>query len=182
MRRICVVGSSGSGKSTLAETIAERTGGVFVELDELMHGPDWTPTPTPQFRASVIAALGEADSSHRGWAVAGNYRQVADLVQGGADTIVWLDLPRRVSTWRLVKRSLRRVVRREQLWSGNRESLRDLLSRDPERNVVLWSWNHHDQYREIYETYAGGDFWSHATVHRLRTPRAVDAFVDSLPT
>ncbi|WP_040495724.1 hypothetical protein [Ilumatobacter nonamiensis] len=179
MRRVSIVGSSGAGKSTLATQLADRIDVPVVELDELMHGPNWTPTPTPEFRAKLTTALADADASHDGWVVPGNYRTVADIAQGRADTIVWLDLPRRVSMMRLVKRSVARSITREELWGGNRESVRNLLSRDPGRNVVLYAWNHHPLYHELYSGYAEGDFWSHATVVRLRSQAEVDAFVES---
>lgn len=181
MRRVAIVGSSGAGKSRLAGELAAALSVPVVELDSLMHGPDWTPTPTPEFRAKVAAALAEADDAAAGWVVPGNYRTVADLTQRHADTVVWLDLPRRVVTWRLLKRSLRRSVTRETVWGGNRERLRDLLSRSPDKNVLLWSWHHHDDYRTLYGTYADGEFWSHATVVHLRSTAAVDAFRATLP-
>ena len=181
MRRVAIVGSSGAGKSQLAGHLATALRVPVIELDALMHGPDWTPTPTPEFRAKVAAALVEADDRSGGWVVPGNYRTVADLTQRHADTIVWLDLPRRIVMWRLLRRSLRRSVPRETVWGANRERLRDLFSRSPEKNVLLWSWQHHDDYRTIYGTYADGEFWSHATVVHLRSTADVDAFRAALP-
>ena len=177
MRRVAVVGASGAGKSTLATELANSLGVPVVELDALMHGPDWTPTPTPEFRMKVTAALQEADMAAGGWIVPGNYRTVADITQRTADTIIWLDLPRRISMWRLLKRSVRRAATREEVWGGNRESFRNLASRDPQRNVLLWAWQHHDAYRALYRTYAEGEFWAHATVRRLSTPVEVRSFL-----
>lgn len=181
MRRVSIVGSSGSGKSTVAARLGHRLGVDVIELDDLMHGPNWTPTPTPEFRAKVAAAIADAEGlgGAGGWVIPGNYRNVADLVQRRADTIVWLDLPRRVVMWRLVTRSIHRIVTKTEVCNGNRESWRNLLSRDPERNVVLWSWQHHDQYRAIYEEYADGDFWAGADVHRLCSASDVDAFISA---
>ena len=172
MRRVTILGSSGSGKTTLAREVAKRIDAEHVELDALFHQADWTPTPTADLRREVAEAL-----SVDRWVVCGNYSKVADLVQGGADTIVWLDLPRWLVISRLIRRSVKRVITREELWNGNRESWRKLLSRDPEQNVVLWSWQHHDQYRQRYESFAAGKFWSHAEVHRLRTRRDVQQFL-----
>ena len=179
MRRVAVIGSSGVGKSTLADALAAALDVPVIELDALMHGPNWTPMPTREFRAKVMTAMVEADEAVGGWVVPGNYRTVADITQRSADTIVWLDLPRRVTMWRLLKRSVRRSVTREEVWGGNHESLANLVSRDPNRNVLLWSWQHHPQYQQIYDDYAAGDFWSHATVHRLRTRSAVAEFRNS---
>ena len=49
---------------------------------------------------------------------------------------------------RVTKRTLLRIVKRERLWNGNRESWRNALSRDPLRNIILWSWNSHAKYHE----------------------------------
>jgi hypothetical protein len=60
------------------------------------------------------------------WVVDGNYRQkIGDLVISKADLVVWLDLPIEVWLPRLLRRTLVRAAKREVLWNGNRESLRD---------------------------------------------------------
>jgi adenylate kinase family enzyme len=172
VERIAIVGGSGSGKSTMASTLAARLDAPCVELDALFHQRGWQPTPTPEFRAKVAdALLGER------WVVAGNYSVVMDIVHGQADTIVWLDLPRRLVTWRVIRRSLRRVIRREELWNGNRERWRNLISRDPEVNIIVWAWTHHDAHRTRYEGFSSGTFWAHADVHRLRTRGDVRQFM-----
>jgi adenylate kinase family enzyme len=171
---VTIVGGSGSGKSTLAETLAGHMDARLVELDAIFHKPNWTPTPTPQFRAEVAAAL-DADR----WIVAGNYSVVMDLTQGGADTIVWLDMPRWLVTWRVIKRSVRRAVQREELWNGNRERWRNLIKRDPEDNIIVWAWTYHGVHTERYTAFAEGNFWAHAQVYRLQRPRDVQRFLTS---
>lgn len=169
-----IVGPSGSGKSTLAASLAERLSARHVELDAIFHKPDWTPTPTPEFRSEVSAAL---DTER--WVVAGNYSVVMDLTQGGADTIVWLDIPRWLVTWRVLKRSIRRAATREELWNGNRERWRNFIKRDPEENIILWAWTHHRVHTQRYTTFAEGNFWAHADVHRLTSPKQVECFLVS---
>ena len=57
----------------------------------------------------------------------GAYRsKLGHLTIDAADTVVWLDLPRRIWLPRLLWRTLGRVVLREELWNGNRESLRNV--------------------------------------------------------
>ena len=48
----------------------------------------------------------------------------------------------------LVARTVRRGLVRAELWNGNVESLRNLLSTDADRNVVLWSWRTHGRYHD----------------------------------
>ncbi len=176
MDRVAFVGSPGSGKSTLAAEVAQLIDGSTIELDALFHRPGWEPTPTPEFRAAVL----EATTASERWASAGNYSIVMDIVHGRADTIVWLDLPRWLVTLRVIRRSIGRVVRREELWNGNREQLRRLLSRDPEHSIVVWTWTQFPKYRDRYQSFLDGPLWSHADVHRLRSRRDVRHFVESL--
>ena len=180
MQRIAIVGASGSGKSTLARELATRLDIAHLELDELFHRPGWEPTPTPEFRMIVADAIATADRDHGGWVIAGNYAMVADLFQGGADTILWLDLGRRHTMPRVIRRSLRRVIGREQLWNGNRERWRDLLN--PRSSIVAEAWRTHPERRAKYETLATTPLWTGRTVHRLRTPAQVDEFLSRTRT
>jgi adenylate kinase family enzyme len=139
-KRIVIYGVTGSGKTTLGRRLAAELGLRHIELDALFHGPDWTPTPPAEFLARVGAALA---ASPDGWIVDGNYSVVRPFVLQQADTVVWLRLPWRVSYWRMLKRTFGRWARREELWNGNRESLRmQLFDKD---SLLLWGVKHHRQ-------------------------------------
>ncbi len=85
------------------------------------------------------------------WVADGNYEtKGGDLVRARADTVIWLDFPRVTVMRQLAWRTARRGLLRERLWNGNRESLRNALSRDPERSVLLWSWTRHEPQRLRY--------------------------------
>jgi adenylate kinase family enzyme len=141
-----VVGSSGSGKTTLAGRLAVAMHAPHLELDAVFHQPGWRPRPLAEFRDEVASFVaGER------WVVDGNYSHVQDIVWQRADTVVWIDLPRGVVMRRLMTRSLGRVARRTELWNGNRESLRNLLSRDPERSILVWAWTRHADYPRRYQ-------------------------------
>jgi adenylate kinase family enzyme len=172
MRRVAVVGNSGSGKSTLARELAGRLGVPYVELDALFHLPGWTQLPEEEFRAAV-----DAVTAGEGWVVDGNYRAVSDGVWARADTVVWLDLPRPLVTWRIVRRSVSRAVSRQELWNGNRERWGHLLSLDPSRSVIAWSVTKHAEYRRRYGLAPADPALAHLRFVRLRSRAAVRRFL-----
>lgn len=127
-----VAGVSGAGKSTLARRIGQVLTAEHVEIDALFHGPGWT--PRPEFLADV-EHLTAADS----WVTEWLYDGARPLLLARADLMVWLDLPVVRTMTQVVARTVRRRVRREVLWNGNREGpLADVLH-DPD-HVVRWAW------------------------------------------
>jgi adenylate kinase family enzyme len=106
------------------------------------------------------------------WVIDGNYSAVRDLSWPRADTIVWLDLPRRVVMWRVFSRTVRRILTRTVLWSGNRESVRTAFSRD---SIVLWAWSTYDRRLRDYPDQLAAH--PHVAVVRLRTSREVRQFL-----
>ncbi len=177
MRRISVVGSSASGKTTIAGIVSQVLGVPHLELDSVFHRPGWQPLDDASFRTSVAAF-----AQHDAWVIDGNYvsHGVAQVVWPRADTLVWLDPPRTTVLRRVLGRTLRRVVTREELWNGNRESWRGMFSRVPEDNVILWAWTRHAPTRERYEVMLRDGTWQHLSVRRLRTPADVRTFIDEV--
>ena len=178
--RIAVVGCSGSGKTTVARQVADRLGLEHIELDELAHQPGWTMRPAEEFRSDLERCLSGAE---QGWVTCGHYGRLAgDMHLNKANTIVWLDLPRRTVMTRVIRRTIRRVLTREELWNGNKEPWTNLYHWDPERNVIRWSWVTYKGRREQYEQCMCDGSWVHANVLRLRSPQAIEGFLNSLVT
>ena len=164
LRRVRVVGTSGSGKTTFARRLADALGVPHVELDEVFWGPGWVMRDAEQARADVRArTVGGA------WVADGNWTTNLGDALDDADAVVWLDYPRRVVMARVVRRSVWRGLTRRELWHGNRESLRDLVRRDPEDNIVLWAWTSYARVRERYAALADRPG---ARVVQLTSPRA----------
>jgi adenylate kinase family enzyme len=132
---VLVAGSSGAGKTTLAAAVSMALALPHVEIDALFHGPGWLPRPS--FVADVERLAAGED-----WVTEWQYDAVRDLLASRADLLVWLDLPRTRMMRQLVRRTVVRRLRRQELWNGNREApLRTFLT-DPE-HVVRWSWATH---------------------------------------
>ena len=149
LTRVVVQGASGSGKTTLASYLANSLGVECLELDGLYQQADWTPLEIEEFRARVASFVEQS-----GWVVDGNYRHVRDILWPLATTVLIIDLPKRIVMWRVVKRTFLRIIKREELWNGNRESWRNALSRDATRNIILWTWNSHAKYHAMLPTEA----------------------------
>ena len=174
LRRDRVVGTTGSGKTTFAGRLAARLGVPHLELDEVFWDADWTKRDPDEARA-LIAEF--SSSSDRGWVTDGNWTDGTTGLLTDADAFVWLDYPRRTVMPRVVRRTLRRGLLRTELWHGNREDLRNVLNRDPDQNVVLWSWRSHARNRARYSALAAE---SPIPLIRLRSPREARRWLDGL--
>jgi adenylate kinase family enzyme len=172
-RRIAVVGTTGSGKTTLARRISQQLDIPHVELDALYWGPHWTPTPTEVFRQRTAQVL-----SGDAWVVDGNYGKVRDVVWGHADAVVWLDYALPVIMWRLVWRTVHRLVTREELWSSNRErAWAQFFSHD---SIFLWALHTYRRRRREYPLLLSRPEYAHLAVVHLRSPRSAHGWLANL--
>ncbi|MFC9558512.1 AAA family ATPase [Agromyces sp. NPDC056965] len=166
-RRILVAGASGAGKSTLARRIAAASGLPFQEIDALFHGADWT--PRPNFVADV-----DAFTSQPGWVTEWQYESVRELLADRATTMLFLDYSRARVMRQVVVRTMRRRVRREELWNGNLEPALTTIFSDPE-HIIRWAWNTHASRSALVDDAAGRR--PHLEVVRLRHPRETEAWL-----
>ena len=174
-RRIAVVGVSGSGKTTLARQIAARLGLAHVELDALYWEPGWAPAQRTVFRERA-AQVFQGD----GWVVDGNHPEVRDIIWDRADTAVWLDYSLPLVMWRLTRRTFRRCATHEELWNGNQErSLRAHFFR--RKSIFLWALRTYELRRREYPTLFGMPEYAHVRPIHLRSPRATQVWLESLP-
>ena len=173
-RRVAVVGTTGSGKSTLAAALANLLGVPHIELDALAWGPAWVQVPHDLFRARL-------ENATRGdeWVVDGNYSRARDLVWPRAEMVVWLDYPLRTVLGQLLRRTVRRVLTHEELWSGNRETLRTaLFSRDA---ILIWALKTHWRRQREYPELLSRPEHAHLQAVRHRSPRAAARWLATLP-
>ena len=124
MRRVAIIASaSGNGKTTLGRALAARLGVRFVELDALVHGPNWTETPDDELKATLQPILAED-----GWVIDGNYtarsarwcstpptRSCGSTCRPASGSRAWCGAPGAA------------ITGKEALWNGNKETWRDAV-------------------------------------------------------
>lgn len=172
MKRVVVLGTSCSGKTTFARSLAHALDVLHVELDELYWLPNWTPRPVEEFHALVDDAVaGER------WVMDGNYGSVRHLVWPRATTAIWLNYPFLLVMRRALWRTIRRAVTREELFSGNRESLRlSFLSRD---SILVWVVRTYHRRRRAYREIFDGPGWPHLDRIEFRRPAEAERFLQT---
>ncbi len=162
-RRIVIVGDACSGKSSLAAGLSSGLGIEHVELDALYWKPGWVGADVEVFRERVETATRGA-----AWVVTGNYRTQVDISWPRAESVVWLDLPLRVTLPRILARSFRRWRTGELLWGTNREHLlRHLMLWDQQRSLLTWTLVHHRSLRRRYEMAMREPAYGHINFHRI---------------
>ena len=166
MQRILVVAMSGAGKTTAARRLASVLGLPFHEMDALAIGPGWsTPATLVQDVAAIVREPAWVFDS---W----GYPQVRDAMWAAADTVVWLDYPRRVVLPRLLRRSLARSWRRDRIFGGNVERWRGWIS----RTHPFWHAVTTFESRRAYLAERTGRE-AHLRTVRLRTPAEFETWL-----
>jgi adenylate kinase family enzyme len=168
--RILLYGVTGSGKSTLAARIAERTGLPWHPVDELTWRPGWVAVPDEEQRQRIE----EICASER-WILDTAYTSWRDVALARADLIVCLDYPRLLSLFRLLRRSVARVVDKRPICNGNTESFRQLFSRN---SIVVWHFRSFSRKRRRMRAWAADPIGPQVVL--LHSPAATKKWLEYL--
>jgi adenylate kinase family enzyme len=175
MTRTVVIGTSCSGKTTFARDLARALGLPHIELDALHWLPDWLERSSDDFCTLTAEAV-----SHDNWVVDGNYGIVRDLVWSRATVIIWLNYSFPTVLWHALARTVRRSLPREELFSGNRESLRmAFFSRD---SILWWVITTFHGRRKHYRRLFDARTLPHLLYVEFRTPYEAEDFLAQLHT
>ena len=171
--RINVVGTSGSGKSTVGKHIAEKLNIPYIQLDQLHWKPNWQESTDEELFTKLENALSADD-----WVLDGNYSKTQPIKWNRVQMVVYLDLPFHIVLYRIIKRSLRRGIRKEELWHGNKETvLQHLFTRD---SMIFWAIKTFPKNRKEYPKLFEKPEYSHIKFLRLRSDKEVEDFVAQL--
>ena len=167
MKRVMVIGGPGSGKSTLARRLHAITELPLFHLDQFYWRPGWRKTPREEWER-IVTGLTARDE----WIMDGGYDSSFHVRMPRADTIIWLDLPRRIAFPRVLKRIAMGFGRvRQDAAPGCPEWL--------DWEFLRWAWTfqraHDARYRQALVEYA-----SHANVYMFTGSRGADRFLETL--
>lgn len=164
-KRILLIGCGGSGKSTLARTLGEKTGLPVVHLDQIYWKPGWQPLPREEFDEKLTAELKNPE-----WIIDGNFDRTIPLRLEYCDAVIFLDLPRLVCLFGVIRRVLHSYGRtRADMGEGCPEKF-DL-------SFLKWVWNFNDQKRDKYLSLLNA---SGKPFYRVRSRRELPALIEKI--
>ena len=89
--------------------------------------------------------------------------------------VVYLDLPFHIVLYRIIRRSLLRGIKNEELWHGNKETLwKHLFTRD---SMILWTIKRFSMNRKRYTELFEKPEYLHIKFVRLCSDKEVEDFV-----
>jgi len=167
MKRVLIIGSGGAGKSTLARRLGEATGIEVVHLDKLHWRAGWIEAPKAEFLQAVEEAL-EKDA----WIMDGNFGGTMEMRLKSCDTVIFLDFPRTVCLYRVIKRRLTyRNRHRPDMSEGCNEKI--------DYEFLHWVWTFPKHTKGSIEERLKR-FENEKTVIRLQSKREVEDFFKNL--
>ncbi|MHA7268185.1 P-loop NTPase family protein [Arthrobacter sp. HLT1-20] len=169
-QRILVAGVSGAGKTTFAGRLGQLLQVPHTEIDSLFHGPNWT--QRTDFMADV-----DRLTQGRGWVTEWQYGQARGMLAQRADTLIWLDFPMPVSMWRLIRRTVGRRLRHQELWNGNVEPALHRVFTDRD-HIIRWGWRTRSKLKAAVPALEKAQ--PELQIVRLRSPREAEHWVKSL--
>jgi len=164
MKKILVIGAGGAGKTTFARQLGEILGIEVVHLDALYWRPGWIEPPKEEWATRVDGLL-ERD----GWIIDGNYSGTLARRLEACDTVVFLDLPRSVCLWRVIKRL---VMYR----NTTRPDMADDCPEHLNLEFLMWIWNYPKRTRPSTVKLLGEERNARKAIW-LRTPAQTDLFL-----
>lgn len=170
LERVVVIGSSCSGKTTYARRLSNHLGQPHIELDALNWLPNWVQRSTEDFRSLVAEAV-----SVERWVVDGNYGKARDVVWPRATCVVWLNYGFPTVMARALRRTLKRAMSGEELYSGNRESLRmAFLQKD---SLLLWIITTFRRRRRDFTSLRANQTFPQLRWVEFKTPKEAERFL-----
>jgi len=167
MKKVAVIGSSGAGKSQLSRAMGGILGLEIIHLDREYWLPEWTEPPKNEWQAKVEELV-----KRECWIMDGNFGGTMEIRIAAADTLIFLDLPRTICCWRILKRWL----------TYHRDTRPDMAEGCDEKfdlKFLQWVWDFPKRSRpRVLQRIAAAE--NQPRVIHLRSRREVAEFLETL--
>ncbi len=167
VKRVAVVGPCGAGKSHLSLRLGAITGLPVFHIDRMFWKPGWVRRTGAELAERLRPVV-----ARDAWIVDGNYSSTMPMRFALADTVVFVDMPRRVYLGRVLRRMmLARWLERPDLAEGCRERL------DLDFLAFVWRFDRESRPRVLEHLRQRR---TDSTLVWLRSARETERFVESV--
>lgn len=163
MKRILVIGSSGAGKSTFSRRLHETTNLKLIHLDQLHWKPNWTEPSKEEWR-KIVEKTVKGDE----WIMDGNFSGTLEMRIEACDAVIFLDLPRTVCIWRILKR----VAFYKK---GSRPDMAEGCDERFDWEFIKWVWDYPNRTKPKVEALLK-KYQNEKAIFRLESNRDVEDF------
>ena len=165
MKKIIILGSPGAGKSTFSFALAEKTGLPVYHLDQRFWRAGWVSVTKEDFDTELAETLTKDE-----WIIDGNYSRTIPMRLEKCDTVFYLDYPRLVCFFGVVRRVL-----------GSLGKTRpDMAEGCPERfdlEFLQYTWKFRKKQREkLFGLLEGAN----AEIHIFRSRKEAKRYLDGM--
>lgn len=129
MKRLLIIGSAGAGKSTFTKQLNSLLNIPVIHLDRYYWQPNWIATPNEEWDELIRKFTAEDE-----WIMDGNYSRTLDLRLERADAVIFMDMPRLLCVYRVLKR-------RVQYHGRSRVDLNEKCPEQLDGSFIRFIWN-----------------------------------------